>query len=240
MLIEQIFYLNLDRRPDRNAWFLENMEAAGVPMELVERIPAKDWREYGSVTETLERMYQEDGFAQHLIGEQSSDNPRDSEYWIGYTAYVWTVSTALKRIIDSKKLTLILHDDCSLKSWLDLESDLKRILKDGNKTQDGELLHAIQLSYDLHPSIPRNAVSPYDHIWNYGIQAFREDAIIYNYFSACRMLALIQDTHECLHSMESMLLEHFNSFKSFHPNDPRRFTVLMEDTMDNHSDMRQD
>jgi len=236
MLIEQIFYLNLDRRPDRNAWFLENMEAAGVPMEIVERVPGKDWQDYDSVTEMLEQMYKEDGFAQHL--RQSSDNPRHSEDWIGYTAYVWTVSTALKRIIDSKKLTLVLHDDCSLKSWLDLESDLKRILKNANRTQDNKLFHTIQLSYDLHASILRNAVIPYDHIWNYGIQAFREDAIIYNYFSACRMLALVQGTHECLHAMESMLLEHFNNRYSFHPNDPRRFTRIMSDVTHNPSCIR--
>ena len=238
-MIEQILYLNLDRRPDRNEWFLENMEAAGVPMGLVERIPAKDWQDYDSVKEILIQMNKEDGFAQHLF-RKPSDDPRMADSWRGITAYVWTMSKVLRRIIDDKLFTLVLHDDCSLISWSNLISDLQHVVKSPSLTRDDKLLLAIQLSYDLHAPILRNAVLPCDHIWNYGIQGFREDAIVYSHFAACRMLALVQGTHECLHTTQAMLLEHFNNRHSFHPNESRRFTIHMSDMMHNPSTIREE
>ena len=119
-MIQEILYLNLDRRPDRNEWFLTHMEKAGVPMEIVKRIPAKDWKDYESVSDTLIQMKNEDGFAQHLFESKPEwlDTYLDSSYQ-GITAYIWTMSKALKRIIESKKYTLVMHDDCSVRLWDD-------------------------------------------------------------------------------------------------------------------------
>ena len=49
-MIEQILYINLDRRPDRNNWFLAQMDDAGVPMEIVKVFPAHDWIDCGKIS----------------------------------------------------------------------------------------------------------------------------------------------------------------------------------------------
>lgn len=219
-MIQQILYLNLDRRPDRNEWFLENMEAAGVPMEIVERVPAKDWRDYSSVQDTLIRMNREDGFAQNFFASTPQFHKGTLEPdWRGRTAYAWTMSKALKRIIETCKLTLVLHDDCSIISWDDLTSALSSIKYH---------LNVVQLSYDIHVNLQRNVILPYNQIWNYGIQTFREDAIVYSFTGASRMLSLIQGTHEHVQMVESMLLAHFNNLTTFHPVDRTRFIKTME------------
>ena len=145
-MIQEILYLNLDRRPDRNEWFLTHMEKAGVPMEIVKRIPAKDWKDYESVSDTLIQMKNEDGLAQHLFESKPEwlDTYLDSSYR-GITAYIWTMSKALKRIIESKKYTLVMHDDCSVRLWDDLIFALNYV-KDVSH-------YIIQLSYDFPPEL---------------------------------------------------------------------------------------
>ena len=49
-MIDKILYVNLNRRPDRNEWFLDNMENAGVPMEIVKVFPARDWINCGKIS----------------------------------------------------------------------------------------------------------------------------------------------------------------------------------------------
>ena len=49
-MIDKILYVNLNRRPDRNEWFLENMENAGVPMESVKVFLAHDWIDCGRIS----------------------------------------------------------------------------------------------------------------------------------------------------------------------------------------------
>ena len=49
-MIDKILYVNLNRRPDRNEWFLKNMENAGAPMEIVKVFPAHDWINCGKMS----------------------------------------------------------------------------------------------------------------------------------------------------------------------------------------------
>ena len=221
MQIEQIYYINLDRRPDRKAYFLTNMESAGVPMELVKRMPAKDWRDYDSVKDTLNQMYREDGFAPWLVDKRAFwHEDRRSDECRGETAYAWTMCKILKNICQNGKNTLVMHDDVSLHSWSDLTSCLDTIHLDG-------VIHAVQLNYTLSAVISRNPVVPYNHIWNFGIQTFQEQAVLYSFWGASRMLALTQGTHEHLFMVESTLLNHFNNRHTFHTVDSARFIKRM-------------
>ena len=214
-MIEKIYYLNLDRRPDRKEWFLSSMAGAGVPMGIVERMPSKDWQDYHSVQDMLVRMEVEDGLPQKcLIPNADLDREKFDIDWRGKTAYIWTMSKILKRIIEANETTLIMHDDYSLISWEGLTSALEHL----------SFFQAVQLGYDLHEAIPRNTVVPYNHIWNYGIQAYREEGIAYTIRGASRMLALLQGCYEGIRMVEDVLLDNFNNRWTFHPVDREKFT----------------
>ena len=219
-MIRNIIYLNLDRRADRKNWFLEHMESAGVPMEIVTRVNAKDWQDYDSNEDTVKRM-REDGFG---LNYQAVDY-RMQPLHRGEYAYIWGMSQCLLQAANNGGLTLIMHDDATLRSWKQLNDSLDLILIHHWKTRKlGNRTHLIQLSYNILVGKTRNATIPHDNIWNYGIQAHREDAIIYSPSGASRMLALIQGTHHGLYCPENILVEHFNNYHSFHPCDPRYFT----------------
>ena len=53
-MIDEILYINLNRRPDRNEWFLDNMENAGVPDGDVKVFPAHDWINCGKISKKEE------------------------------------------------------------------------------------------------------------------------------------------------------------------------------------------
>ena len=223
-MIEQILYLNLDRRPDRNEWFLENMEAAGVPMELVERVPAKDWRDYDSVEDIVKAM-QKDGFGK-LFFESKHHHYFLGDERRGRAALIWTVSCALRKIVETDKVTLVLHDDCAVRSWNDLTSELNEAQQYFAGDKD---LHVIQLSYDMWTNIFPNPCVRLSGTWNTGIHSIREDAVIYGYHGARFMLQLVQGGLGDLNTVEHCLYMHFNNQNSLHPVNNERFTVTMEE-----------
>ena len=225
-MIQKIVYMNLDRSIDRNAWFLENMELAGVPMEIVQRVPSRDWQDYDSVEDTLHQMNKESGYAPHiLISKHRCTEDNKVPYLRGQTAYLWTVSDVLNSIIDSDAITLVLHDDTSLVSWEDLISSFDGIMPCLHKYY--RPLHVIQLTNGRHNWLP-NPVIPFNHVWNYGVSCPHEGALVFSYFGASRMLSLIQYNWEFLMNMEKMLYEHFNNYNTFHPIDSNRFVKILD------------
>ena len=205
-MIEQILYMNLDRRTDRNEWFLESMEKAGVPMELVERIPAKDWKDYDSVEDTVKEM-QKDGFALELKYFWKADMR-------GHVAHVWTNSIVFRRIIEDDKITLVLHDDCSVKSWDELNIMLDTLSDFKDKVR--RLLHVIQLHSSLDGQIRPFDHPVYNEYFGFGARQFGDIANIYSETGADRVLRLTQGLRGPLGSVEMILHEHFNNFSSLH------------------------
>jgi len=207
-MIERILYVNLDRRPDRNTWFLEHMEQAGVPMEIVESVPGKDWQDYDSVTEMLEQMYKEDGFGLRVPPKKECLSS------LGLMAYIWSMCLALKQIIDSEKITLLMPDDSTIISWENLVSSLATL-----EISDKRLLQVINLEYailsDYRP-VFEDYLNPYNNIWCYGAGGC-ETGVIYTPVGADCMLSLLQGQHTMIHDLGTILLEHFNNFRSFSP-----------------------
>ena len=207
-MIEQILYVNLDRRPDRDAWFLENLENAGVPMERVERVPATDWRDYPDMT-TLLKAIQADGFGLNVT---ELEPQRKGDY-----AFIFTEYRCLRRIISDQKWTLLMQDDVALIGWDDLQESLSMIDPHPHRT------HIIQLEWRLHDR--PNCCVPYAKggcIWSHGIRGTGDKAVIYSFIGADKMLSLSQGGMG-LHGVEGLLKDNFNSYPSFHPNEPQNF-----------------
>ena len=172
-LINKILYINLDRRPDRNAWFLSNMEAAGVPMKLVERIPAKDWQDYPNVQAQLEAM-KADGFGLNIDPTHPTIyHPKNR----GSYACMWSQCTALRKSVDTD-FVLVIQDDVSLNiMWDELLNATKSVV---------DIVHGlwtIQLestgfSPDEHHTL-RPIISQ-DSRWRSGIGSIGEKAVIYH------------------------------------------------------------
>ena len=225
-MIEKILYANLDRRPDRNAWFVENMELAGVPMDIVERIPAKDWKDYNSVKDTVKAM-QKDGLGLNF----SLPHIRPVVFhWKlrAFTAQFWTMAGILKRIINDKKNTLVLHDDFCVREWEDLVNSLRCF--DNYVPMRGGL-HLIKLEWgvSIASNFPTPSVSRYNERWNCGVFGLSEGAIIYMPSGARRMFALQQglfDGHP--ESLEDLAITHFNNNNSFTAQEQGRFVIYAE------------
>ena len=218
-MIEQIIYSNLDRRTDRNVWFLTNMEAAGVPMEMVERIPAKDWQDYNSVEATIRAM-QKDGF---MVNKPVIPDDKRGKAFRGHATYFWTMMIALDRIARGDKVTLMLHDDATVKYWDDLIECLERI--ESYQTTVSELLQLVALGWRSKPNAKPNVVTPFQDgwIWNYGINMGMAEAVVYTPVGADRMLSLLQGAIDNLIGVEWLLHEHFNNYNSFQTVHPFRF-----------------
>lgn len=225
-MIDKIIYINLDRSLDRKAWFLENMEAAGVPMGIVERFPAKDWQDYDSVKDTIRQMNKASGFAPHILTSEHRCTKDDEVSMLrGVAAYVWTVSDVLKSIIDSDTTTLVLHDDTAIISWDNLISSFDGLLPWLDSYH--KPLHAIQFIYGKTNWLP-NPVMPFNEIWNHGIAIPHEGAVAFSFHGASRMLALMQYNSEHLMNMEKLLYEHFNNYNTFHPRDGIQFMKVLD------------
>lgn len=102
-MIEQILYINLDSRPDRNEKFCEVMASInGGSIPIMQRFRAHYGRDYES-SESLIKAGAADGF-------RFFDQP-----WFvggrGNLAYIWSYLSCLRMCVDSGKVTLILFDD---------------------------------------------------------------------------------------------------------------------------------
>ena len=225
MTIKKIIYVNLERRSDRNACYLKEMEAAGVPLDLIERFPAKDWKDYDSVEHTIVQMQKEDGFGQWVLdGAYKEPNDFVEKENRGLAAYIWSFCKVWKRIIDDAAIgdrdyVLVMHDDASLKCWDSLNRALQTI---SFRPQ------LMQLFYIHCDPIPRNLVGYHNAIWNTGIMTFGEHALIVDKGSSSRMLALMQGCHRRLLPVETALLEHYNNHRSVvHPAKRTQFVKLI-------------
>ncbi len=203
-MIEQILYINLDRRTDRNEWFLKEMEAANVPMDIVERIPGKDWRNYSNC-ETLLEAIQGDGFA--LEATKQDAHPRLQGTWV----CSWAYCLALQKIIESQKTTLLIQDDIGLAvPWADF-------LKKFETLTEIKDLWVIQLEWVDVPDARPNICVPFNSEWMHGIRGVSDRAVVYTYWGAVRMLGFMQGCMHLLIPPEEVLYYHFNNYNSFHP-----------------------
>ena len=204
MTIDRILYINLKRRTDRHRWFQRNMKNAGVPMEIVKRIPGKDWQDYSDCEHILEAM-RADGFAPFNTPEKWK---RENQHR-GHFCYVWSYCIVLREIIESNETTLVLHDDTALCiPWDELLERLASL---------PEELYLCQLDWFYHDKW-QNSVDIYsaDPRWAHGIRSMGETAIIYKKWGAKRMLALAQGCIEELNSIEGIVVRHFNNRYVFH------------------------
>ena len=216
--------MNLDRRPDRNEWFLKNMEAAGVPMELVERVPAKDWRDYDSVEDTVKAM-QKDGFALNFppVGHWARKGLLHPDQR-GVAALYFSWSIILHRIINDDKVTLTFLDDFCLLSWEDLIGSLKCF--------NDIKFQLIKLHAGSSP--PPHHERRFNDIFNYGVYGLSDAALIYSPSGANRVFAFQQGINTNLVLLELLLPTHFNNDYCFQTREHLRFCHLL----DSHSDLQ--
>ena len=191
-MIEQILYINLNRRADRNEWFLKEMKAANVPMDIIERIPGKDWRSYSDCEALLEAI-QADGFALEVTKQDA--HPRLQGTW----ACSWAYCLALQKIIESKKTTLLIQDDIGLAvPWKDF-------LKKFEALADIKDLWVMQLEWVDVPDAHPNICVPFNSEWMHGIRGVSDRAVVYTYWGAVRMLGLMQGCMRLLIPPEEVL-----------------------------------
>ena len=213
-MIEQILYMNLDRRPDRNEWFLTEMEAAGVPMDIVERVPAKDWQDYPDSESLLDAIHV-DGFGQKIKMAEE----RNTLFHQGMWAFFWSYCCCLKKIMESRKNTLLIQDDVALQvPWKSLLSSLK--------TLSDIPWRAIQLEWGDRSDVRPNICVPFERDpikWSYGIRAISDKAVIYNRWGAEFLYTLMQGCETVLNGAERSLYMYFNNYHTFHATNGSEF-----------------
>lgn len=107
----KVYYLNLARRGDRNAWFREHNRSRGVPQENLVRINAIDGGSFDSA-KALQNAMGADGEFVGYVNHNFKDEHRAS------MANTWGYLIALKRIVLSNEPGFIFEDDFALKvSW---------------------------------------------------------------------------------------------------------------------------
>lgn len=216
-MLDKILYVNLDRRTDRNEWFSENMELAGVPMDRVERFSAHDWQDYDSISHIVKAM-QRDGFALNL----ARGLPPLSRF--ASIANIWSHCCCLREIVESGADVLVMQDDVCL----DIEY---AVLSDQliNVVERVPGFHIIQLEWveaigewadgcDLQP----NLCYPFegDYRWSHGIHGLGDKATVYSPTGALAMLGLLQNYISIPVSQEAVAYFHFNNHKSVHTSMP--------------------
>ena len=208
-MIGKILYINLDRRPDRNEWFLENMETAGVPIDKVERFRAHDWQDYGSLDSLMEAIH-----ADGVLGDCDYTGHREKHAppW----ALLWSQACCLQKFLDSdwRTVLIMLDDSCLNVSWAALNAKLSSL-------SDVNPLWLVQLGWgyydsDYRPFVPFKG----DRRWIHGIHSVSEQGIVYTRYGAMLMLGMIQGWKEGMHAIERIVYDHFNNFASFHYNEP--------------------
>lgn len=215
-MIEKILYVNLDRRPDRNEWFLGEMETAGVPMEMVERVPGKDWKDFYSI-ELLLKAMEADGF---LPNVELGMPPRER---FGSCGNAWSQCCYMRKIIASGQTTLVMQDDAALAiPYEDLLLSLKSL-------EIVKYIQVIQLEWvdvvgewarELEMRPNHCEIFQPDFQWAYGIRGFGDKAVIYTPFGAAVMLGIMQSAISVPMPPEASLYQWFNNYESFHTAEP--------------------
>lgn len=212
-MIDQILYVNLDRRSDRNEWFLNEIKKTKVPMDIVERVPAKDWQDYPDNVSLLKAM-QADGYALNIPDEAATMGRR------GFYAWQWTQCACLRRVVRENRTTLLMQDDAVLNmEWSELQAHLAVLPENNNFLK----IWAIQLYWYEPPYHRPNVNIPYEGgdrngwLWNYGIRGVGNKAIIWTPPGANRILAMMQGGFEQLYETEGSIYENLNCYKTFHP-----------------------
>ena len=101
-MIEQVLYINLDSRPDRDKEFCKVMESINGPLPIMNRFRAHDGRDYESRDAIVEAA-SADGF--RFFDQSWFGGKR------GSLAYIWSYFACLRMCVTSQKMTLILFDD---------------------------------------------------------------------------------------------------------------------------------
>ena len=202
-MIEQIIYINLDRRTDRKEWFVRRLEESNVPMDIVTRYPGHDWRDYPSCRHLLDAI-QSDGYARFVKAKYAE--PRFRGLW----ACNWSYCNVLKEIIESGKVTMVLQDDVHLNvAWTELLDKVNQITSH---------LWSIQLRYGSW--LRRSYQLPqYNDNWRYGVCASEDRAIVFTPFGADRLLSNMAYCRYGFFEVESVLYYLFNNEYTFHPTD---------------------
>lgn len=155
MQIEQILYINLDSRPDRNEGFIEYMETLnGGEIPYMERFSAHDGRDYESVESMIE----------HALRDGVSElSDYAGSCYKGSFGGIWSYTECLRRCVETGKTTLILYDDLPLGSPI---SELNTILQ-AIAEKDEHDFRILQLSWHIpkhYPKYFRQIIKP-EPVW---------------------------------------------------------------------------
>ena len=211
-MVERILYINLDRSTSRNEAWLSGMEAAGVPMEIVERVPGKDWQDHSGIPEQLKAM-QADGFGANAVAWRLLDHQR------GVLGCLWSMCICLRKIIDFNEPTLLLHDDIILNMpWSEFVASLHHPLQVHRL-----LLVQLQWDMDMARLLYSAETLISDPRWCYGIGGPSERATVFTEWGARRAFALAQGCLESLIEVEEVIFNHFNNYQTVHPVNPDDF-----------------
>ena len=201
MIIDRILYINLDRRTDRKQLFLDRLEKSGAPMEIVDRLSAKDWQDYLNAESLMSAMHQ-DGVAVNFDIEHVIEN------YMSHYAYVWSYTIAYFQVFNRDQNTLILQDDIHLlRPWSDFSDAVDTIDADDH-------IFLAQAFWREWPE-PRAHLT-YNRHWQYGIAGVGDKAVLCTKQGARRILAITQSMLSYTMSTESALLEFFNNKHTLH------------------------
>ena len=183
----EVWYINLDRRPDRDVSIRENLFLYAVPPNRIRRFNAID-RDDFETPEDLVASAVKDGFPQ--FGEVL-----EHSYILQYTGYMFSYLRALRAIGSSSCPVLLMEDDYHLcesygeicRSLVDLDAGWKMAMLGYNISEDSLV------------SRPRLADSDY---WQLGAPSNGNSANIYSPLGAGfvleKCLSDMQTTPECV------------------------------------------
>jgi len=148
MEISKFYYINLDKRPNRNEHFLTQCEREGVPAEKIHRFSALDGETHNFTDQEL-KMFEKADFLNHWFGKRIMGNQL-SHYYI------------MRDIVKNKyPVSIVSQDDAILRNGFMVE--LQNVID--NMPKNTEMLNIGQHKWASNAIfVPWDLTSQDDHI----------------------------------------------------------------------------
>ena len=232
-MIEQILYINLDSRPDRNEEFCRVMESLNGAIPIMTRFSAHDGRNYDSRNAVIDAAVADgfEFFKQYRL-------PKYLWGGRGSLAYIWSYVTCLRRCVTSEQTTLILFDDRPLGQSI---SEVNKVLQTIAK-RASDPFRVLQLNwfnpFNLEQHVSEKPTLPYLKDYCFGFSGHGDQRNIYSPDGAQWLLDAIAvyplglEELTGFYSMSPYSLSGIYSYCHQHPNPWVTYIDIEDDVQD--------
>ena len=183
--LEQVVYSNLDRHPERNWYMLGMLTGMGASLDQIVRLRAKDALEYQDVASISEAAISDgfDFFDRYLAEEHKTN-----------LAWFWTYCRSLRYIIESKKTTLLMIDDFTLRQTFWKIRDLVGSIEEPLKILQIECWFPHEVDgMNFYKLVPPRHMRNYNNDLFRGLWGAGDSCIVYSPEGAALMLDWISE-----------------------------------------------